>query len=126
MKIRNDFVSNSSSCSFIVKVNNADDIAKVRELIEKHSSSQNSICCGGYCDIAYASENSWDYDQYINENNVEPGELLKIDVGEDHDEETIRKFYDVSSDFEESGLELYADDDAHCTVGKALSEKDNL
>ena len=37
MKVRNDYVSNSSSCSFIVKVNSSDDIAKVRELVKKHS-----------------------------------------------------------------------------------------
>lgn len=124
MKVRNDYVSNSSSCSFIVKVNNEDDIAKVRELVKRHSYTYHSICVGGYPNIAYASENIWDYDSNMDENNVEPGELLKIDVGEDHDFETIRKFEDVSSEFEASGLELYADDDAHYTIGKALPEGD--
>lgn len=124
MKVRNDYVSNSSSCSFIVKVNNEDDIAKVRKLVKKHSSKYHNICSGGYPDIEWASENIWDYNRYINENNVDPGELLKIDVGEDHDFETIRKFEDVSSDFEEAGLELYSDDDAHYTIGEALPEGD--
>lgn len=124
MKVRNDYVSNSSSCSFIVKVNSSDDIAKVRELVKKHSYTYHSICVGGYPNIAYASENPWDYDSNMDENNVEPGELLKIDVGEDHDFATIRKFEDVSSDFGEAGLELYADDDAHYTIGESLPEGD--
>ena len=120
MKVRNDYVSNSSSCSFIVKVNNEDDISKVRELVKKHSTSYHNICVGGYPNLEYASDNSWDYDSFINENNVEPGELLKIDVGEDHEIDVVDEFYKVSAEFEEANLELYADDYAHYTVGKAL------
>lgn len=122
MKVRNDYVSNSSSCSFIVKVNNDDDIAKVRELVKRNSTSYHSICVGGYPNLEYASDNLWDYDSYMNEDNVQLGELLKIDVGEDHDLGTIDKFYKVSAEFEEAKLELYADDDAHYTIGNPLPD----
>lgn len=116
MKTRNDFVSNSSSCSFIIKVNSEDEIAVLADFFKKYP----GICGSGYPNIEFAAENIWDRFDCINPECVDVGECLYVDVGEDHDMETINKFYQISGEIEDLGVDLYEDPDAHCTIGKKI------
>lgn len=116
MKLRQDFVSNSSSCSFIIKVNTEDEIEKLKEYFKKNE----GICTSGFVSLNDAAREYWYSLGAINPDTVKPGECLYVDVGEDHDWWVIDKFNHVSSEIEEMGCELYQDPDAHYSVGKKL------
>lgn len=118
MKTRNDFVSNSSSCSFIIKVNSEDEILALASFFKKYP----NICNSGYPSLAFAADNVWDRLNSINPEHVNVGECLYVDVGEDHDIETINEFYKISGEIEDLGVELYEDPGAHCSIGKELPE----
>ena len=118
MKIRSDFVSNSSSCSFIIKVNSKDEIQVLADFFKKHP----GICSSGYPNIEFAAENVWDRINCINPECIGVGECLYVNVGEDHDMRTIDKFYKISEEIEELGVELYEDPGAHYSVGAKLPE----
>lgn len=116
MKFRNDYVSNSSSCSFIIKVNTEDEIEKLKEYFKKNK----GICDSGYISINHAADEPWNSMDSITPYTVEPGECLYVNVGEDHYLHVIDKFNRVSGDIEEIGCELYQDPDAHYSIGKKL------
>lgn len=116
MKFRNDYVSNSSSCSFIIKVNTEDEIEKLKEYFKKNK----DICNSGYISLNVAATDYWDSTDAINPNTVLPGECLYVNVGEDHFFETIDKFNRVSNEISEMGCELYQDPEAHYSIGKKL------
>lgn len=118
MKTRNDFVSNSSSCSFIIKVNSEDEIAILSDFFKTHP----GICNSGYPNIEFAAENVWDKFDYINPDRVNVGECLYVNIGEDHYMKIIDDFYRISKEIEDLGIELYEDPDAHYTVGAKLPE----
>jgi len=120
MKIRSDFVSNSSSCSFIVHLQSKKDIEEFKKVIAELKASNLTP------DICYVSNKqdamNWFADSFNNERYVEPGCYAKVDAGEDHDISVIENFEHIANKFESCmyKFKLYQDDDAHYTRGEQL------
>ena len=121
MKIRNDYVSNSSSCSFIIKVNNEGEIEMLKEYFKKNE----GICKSGFISLDFAASEYWNSIDEINPDTVLPGECLYVNVGSDHYLDVFNKFNRISSEIEEMGLELYQDPEAHYTIGNKLPKDED-
>ena len=108
MKQRNDFVSNSSSCSFIVKIRDKDDIEELLKILK-----------------GYPDHNCFDISNYnlVNLNECSKGDLIDIDLGDD-DLQTIEEFENLQGDILSSPrkFECYRNKLAHYTFGKDLKE----
>ena len=121
MKTRNDFVSNSSSCSFIVHV--IDE--KTLEHLNKPS---NKKVIDDYCSsIASSYDDIYSYDgalTYSKDMDLEIGDFLMINAGEDHDIHNIEKienlYHELMDGFED--LTVYQDLNAHYSYGKKYKE----
>lgn len=113
MKTRNDFISNSSSCSFIVKINSQED----KDILEKILKSYD-ICLSVSYDI-----DSYDFHIIKNIQDCDVGDFVEVNLGED-DLETIDRFEDIKDDIEtsEHKFEVYSDKLAHYTFGKEYKE----
>lgn len=109
MKTRNDFVSNSSSCSFIVKINSQED----KDILENILTNYNACLSVSY------NLDLYDFHVIRNIQDSDIGDFVEINLGED-DLDTIEKFEDIKCDIESSTheFEVYSDDLAHCTFGK--------
>lgn len=121
MKTRNDFVSNSSSCSFIVHI--AD------EKTFKHlSKSSNKKIIDRYCtSIAMTYDGSCGYCNsipYSKDVDLEIGDFLRIYAGEDHNLRNIEKIEDLYCELTDGfdGLAVYQDPDAHYSYGEKFKE----
>lgn len=121
MKTRNDFVSNSSSCSFIVHI--ADE-----KMLEHLSKPSNKEIIDRYCNsIAITYDGSCGYGDsipYSKDVDLEIGDFLQIYAGEDHDIYNIEKiadlYYELTDGFD--GLAVYQDPDAHYSYGEKFKE----
>ena len=126
---RNDFVSNSSSCSFVVHIETQQDLDElskiwkdVRKLTDNHVEIYNNVedaClrCGESFSTAYLDDNDW--------NMIEVGDAINVCSGDDHYpyyEEEFDKLRDLfTSNYK---FKLYRDYDAHLTTGMDYRKKE--
>lgn len=104
MRIRNDFVSNSSSCSFIVQITNADKKQKFLELVEKFKLQINEF---------------WDE----NVEDIDKGDWYNVYCGEDSFENVDRFEQEIIPKVEEINLKCFRDEYEHCSYGRKLRRK---
>ena len=124
--IRNDFVSNSSSCSFFVSIETQQDLNelaaiwnRVKELTKNYvlvypngiEYAVNHSYGGERCTTGYLDENDWKM--------VEVGDAIKIDSGDDSEPYSIEKLDDLYDLFS-SGykFKVFCDKEAHYTKGE--------
>ena len=117
MKIRIDFVSNSSSCSFFIELNSQAAVDAFKQIISKFN--KNEVKLSFYNSI----QDVFKYDDMTIED-IEVGTLVKCDSGEDHDidyRDRFNRMVDVvdnnPSNFK---FKIYDDPDAHITHPNAI------
>ena len=113
MKTRNDFVSNSSSCSFIVKINSQED----KDILEK-------ILKGYDCCLESSlSISSYDGSVIKSIQDSDIGDFVSVNLGDD-DLDTINDLEDIKCEIENGDheFEVYSDKLAHYTFGKEYKE----
>lgn len=128
MKTREDFVSNSSSCSFFVGLHTQDDVDAFKKLASLIS-SRNFISMEIFDSLSdardrwYGTPFSTSEDQL---SNLRPGNYILCDSGEDHDTLFEERYHDMESLFVDGKhqFKLYADKEAHMTAYDDLP-KDN-
>lgn len=126
MKVRNDYVSNSSSCSFIVHVANEDDLKqlskpKVLAELKRWAGS----CSNDYDEVPYGD--CWRFNDI---SDVQVGDFIQIYAGEDSDYDwgyddpncTLCDILDKLNDGY-GKLSYYLDDDAHVTIGERYEKR---
>ena len=131
MKIRTDFVSNSSSCSFFIELDSQEAIDAFKQIANKFN--ENEVEIAAYQDFdavcrwdpysSSKSRSSFDntsISQLVE--NLEVGEWIKCDSGEDHDTHYMERF-DRMVDVVNSSpvkFKIYEDPDAHTTYYNGL------
>ena len=122
MKQRQDFVSNSSSCSFIIHLQtqkDVDEIKKIFDVLNNQTRIKSYLSCNkGYFFNSYGKEIN-------NKDNLEKDTFLHVYVGEDHNMQTIDLYNKLeelvtSSTFK---FKIYQDPDAHYTCGKKYTKE---
>lgn len=116
MKFRTDFVSNSSSCSFIIHLQSKKDLSEFQKIAKNIQKSYLiDYYYGTVSDIYKMEILNLDRDK------LEQGDWVQVYCGEDS-LENIERFDDVQWVFQESDykFKFYADNDAHYTFGENL------
>lgn len=118
MKIRCDFVSNSSSCSFFVGLDTEDDIAAFKQL--SSMLKEKNVDVQMFCSLEHAHSRwegiPFDFSEQMM-NALRPGYYLLIDTGEDHYKGYEYRFWDIKDRFVEGHkFKLYNDKEAHMSV----------
>lgn len=118
MKERIDFVSNSSSCSFLIHLRNEEDaeaFKKVFDDVRKHT-------IHGEFEVFYSLEdpkrgNTWSDFVLKTPDEVEPHTIVKCDSGEDHDLYYDERFNEMKDALGDYPFMLYVDPEAHTSAG---------
>lgn len=117
MKTRIDFVSNSSSCSFIVHLETDDDAAKFKRIYDVLAKSYDAVLCTSssstidYADMSYVSSAE----------DIAAGDWVEVNCGEDT-LDNIDKLEDIEDFISPMGFKIYRDRLAHYTFGEDIPE----
>lgn len=127
MKIRSDFVSNSSSCSFFVYLATEDDVEEFKLLID--ILKKKNVDIQMFCSLEDANDRwygvPFDGSEQM-QNALRPGYYMLIDTGEDHYIGFEERFREVENLFlNDYVFKLYQDPEAHMSSGDDLPESMN-
>lgn len=124
MKVRSDFVSNSSSCSFLVYLQSAKDVQEFKKIygnILKTIPARGSVTAytqGQRCGENFPEE---EFDK-----NIKKGTWVEFDIGEDNEYYSTDKLDDDWSDLTSCirssiyKFKVYQDPYAHMTIGNPM------
>jgi len=123
MKTRSDFVSNSSSCSFVIHVKTEEDAAHLRSLYDsvlKKKSLTSCTSAKSAMDGFYGCDNLGVHSA----DDIQPHMFLFVDNGEDHYAYCFEDLYALADKLNEGydKLKYYMDNDAHISLGDELKE----
>ena len=124
MKTRNDFISNSSSCSFIVGLHTEQDVNEFKKLFSSLKDKNVSVEAYDTAEMADWHDNGYalDIDSLDRKDILFPGCYVLCDAGEDHDSWYEQRYDDMCAIFDDSRhkFKFYIDSWAHMTRGKKL------
>ena len=130
MKIRTDYVSNSSSCSFFIELDTQEAVDAFKTIAEKFDKREVAVSLYQDFDAVcrwdpWYSNGSWCEEDTDNEqlSQLEVGNWVKCDAGEDHDEWYMERFDKMVEVVDSSPVKfkIYEDPDAHTTYYGALA-----
>ena len=126
MKVRNDYVSNSSSCSFIIHVANEDDLKQLSkpEVLAELKRWARS-CSNDYDEVPYGD--CWSFHDI---SDVQVGDFIWIYAGQDSDYDwefnyPLNVLYNIIDKLNQDygKLSYYLDNDAHVTIGERYRKR---
>lgn len=123
MKLRHDFVSNSSSCSFFVHLQSKKDVEEFKKLFSMLQSKNVKMEVFANAELADCHAEGCILDEsQVNGKLLAPDCFVLCDVGEDHDSWYEHRYNDMCSVFDECiyKFKFYEDSWAHMTRGKPL------
>ena len=126
MKIRSDFVSNSSSCSFFVGLHTQEDIDEFKKLVSMLNKKH--VYMQLFYNLAEANDR-WDGKEFDGSDeavaSLEPGNYILIDTGDDHYDGYEYRYWDIKDRFIEGyKFKLYNDREAHMSVEDELPKEE--
>lgn len=128
MKIRTDFVSNSSSCSFFVGLHTQADIDEFKKLVG--ILKKKNVYMQVFYNLAEAHDR-WDGQDFDGSDeaiaSLELGNYILIDTGEDHYDGYEYRYWDIKDRFTDKyPFKLYRDKEAHMSVDDELPKEDRF
>ena len=122
MKLRSDYVSNSSSCSFYIHLDTADDINEFKKIMPQLVNLFDSDIYAGWSSDIFDMTQACTSDELKYDDSA----WIRVDCGDDT-LENIEKFEDVKYFIEEHlyKFKTYRDDLAHSTFGEDMPEEEH-